>query len=160
MLCERRFTSLLSAALVLTLAIDVVTADYRLAEVTRLYYSVFLNEVPVLDTRIDEFVTPPIVTSAPVKGDDDSSDKSESITVTNNDDTGDKRGSKKKAKRGPGRPRKTTGRGPGRPRKARNDGSPIDTLQDLLSGLKEQERANTELRSTLEKIRDLIDRVV
>lgn len=73
------------------------------------------------------------------------------------------RGSKKKktaAKRGPGRPPKVLGRGPGRPRKNRGDGSPIDTLTDLLSGLKQQERANTELRSTLEKIRDLIDRVV
>ena len=70
-----------------------------------------------------------------------------------------KRGTKKKAKaskRGPGRPRKTATR---RGRRAAS-ASPIDTLQGLLSGLKEQERANTELRNTLEKIRDLIDRVV
>ena len=73
-----------------------------------------------------------------------------------------KRGTKKKAKktksgRGPGRPRKAVSRG-GRGR-ASGD-SPIDALQDLLAGLKEQERANNELRATLEKIRDLIERVV
>ncbi len=63
---------------------------------------------------------------------------------------------KKTAKRGPGRPRKTAGRR-GRPSKA---SSPLTAVQELMSGMRDQERDNEKLRATLEKIRDLIDRAL
>lgn len=65
---------------------------------------------------------------------------------------------KKLAKRGPGRPRKGTGRGPGRPPKAR--GGAVDVVRDLLSSMQETERENQRLRTTLERVRELIDRAI
>ena len=66
-----------------------------------------------------------------------------------------KRGKKKTtARRGPGRPRKATSR------RGRSGGSAADAVRDLLGGLQDQERSNEELRRTLEKIRELIDRVL
>ena len=63
-----------------------------------------------------------------------------------------KRGSKKKkvAKRGPGRPRKTSGRA----------ATPMTAVQDLVATVENHARENAEMRKTLIKIRDLIDRVV
>ena len=73
----------------------------------------------------------------------------------------------KATKRGPGRPRKTTKRGPGRPRKAIGRGgrpskasSPIAAVQDLVSIVEGHARSNRELRETLEKVRNMIDRVL
>jgi hypothetical protein len=60
------------------------------------------------------------------------------------------------SKRGPGRPRKSAARR-GRPAKT---ASPIAAVQELMSGMREQERDNDQLRSTLEKIRELIDRAL
>ena len=66
------------------------------------------------------------------------------------------RARKTAVRRGPGRPRKTTG-GRGRPRKVV---SATAALQGLIGSLKAHERENAQLKSTIERVRDLIDRVV
>ena len=67
-----------------------------------------------------------------------------------------KKTTKKKGRRGPGRPRGSKNRR-GRPPKT---ASPVDAVQELVAGMREQERSNEQLRGTLEKIRDLIDRAL
>lgn len=71
---------------------------------------------------------------------------------------------KKKARgegtgRGPGRPPK---RGPGRPRKteARNGASVAAAVQELVTLMRDHEQENARLRTTLEKIGELIDRAI
>lgn len=60
----------------------------------------------------------------------------------------------KAAGRGPGR------RGPGRPRKVVANGSPLAALEQVVAQMKEQERENRELRAVLEKVGELLERVV
>ena len=59
---------------------------------------------------------------------------------------------KKTGRRGPGRPRKAGGRG-----RSSAAGNAIDSIQALAREVQAQGRENEALRSTLEKLRDLID---
>ncbi|MEM7204626.1 MAG: hypothetical protein AAF628_30490 [Planctomycetota bacterium] len=73
---------------------------------------------------------------------------------------GKKATARKATGRGPGRPRKVTGRGPGRPPRSAAAAAPLDAIRDLVSNMRDTERANEDLRRTLEKIRELIDRAI
>lgn len=67
------------------------------------------------------------------------------------------RGSKKKAAaKAAGRKASSVSSGAARS----GGGSPIETLQELVSGMRDQERSNDELRRTLERIKEMIDKVV
>ena len=64
---------------------------------------------------------------------------------------------KKKAKRAATK-RKASAR-VGRPRKTRSSAS-LDSLESLITGLKDVQRDRDDLRAALEKVRDILDRVL
>lgn len=76
-----------------------------------------------------------------------------------------KKKKKKKAKRATKKATRKAGRrGPGRPRKsgrrAGGAGGAVESIQALVREVEAQGRENTQLRATLEKVRDLIDRAL